>query len=169
MPQALLTSPEEYLATSNEDGDREFVDGELMEVNVGEIDHGTIQMAISSWFFTRRRQLDLFPITEVRTRVSATRVRLPDVAIVKGDRPTGRILTEPPFLVVEILSPEDRVSRMETRIDDYLQFGVEWIWLIDPKTGNGHIYTAQNRIPVTDGIYRTTSPAVEMDFGQLFD
>ena len=58
---------------------------------------------------------------------------------------------------------------METRIDDYLQFGVEWIWLIDPKTGNGHIYTAQNRIPVTDGIYRTTSPAVEMDFGQLFD
>ncbi len=61
MAQTILTSPEEYLATSYEDGDREFVDAELMKVNAGDIDHGTIQLAISSWFFTRCRQLASSP------------------------------------------------------------------------------------------------------------
>lgn len=165
----MLVSPEEYLATYFEDGDREYVDGEIWEINVGEIDHGTTQGTIFAWFFNRRQELGLFPITEVRTQVTPTRFRIPDVAVVRGGKPRGRILTEPPFLVVEILSPDDRVSRMEDRIDDYLRFGVCWIWLIDPASGKGHVYTSTSRIAVTDGIYRTEDPAVEMDFARLLD
>ena len=64
-------------------------------------------------------------------------------------------------------SPEDRVSRMEQKIDDYIRFGVPYVWVIDPETSSGHIYTAGRRIPVEDGIFRATDPDVEIDINAL--
>jgi Uma2 family endonuclease len=37
------------------------------------------------------------------------------------------------LLVIEILSPEDCQSRFQDRIDDYIEFGIEHIWIIDPE------------------------------------
>ena len=37
-----------------------------------------------------------------------------------------------PFLVVEILSREDRLVRLQPKIREYLTHGVEWVWVIDP-------------------------------------
>ena len=166
MTTQLLVPLEEYLETSFEDGDREYVDGELVEKNVGELDHSYVQGLIYAWFLARRKQLDVCPLVEVRTRILPARYRVPDVAVVKGGKPAGRIITEPPLLVIEILSPEDRVSRMEAKIDDYLRFGVNYVWVIDPQTGNGHIYTAERRIAVEDGKFRA-GPKIEMDFAEL--
>ena len=41
-----LVSVEEYLGTSYPDGDREYVDGEIVERNLGEIDHADLQSRI---------------------------------------------------------------------------------------------------------------------------
>jgi Uma2 family endonuclease len=164
-----LTSVADYLKTSFDDGDREYIDGELLENNVGEIDHSEVQGRIYAWFLSRARELGLYPLIEVRTQVSPTRYRLPDVTVIRGAAPTGRVITEPPFLVVEVLSSEDRASRMEEKIDDYIRFGVPFIWVIDPKTGKGHTYTAQRRLTVDDGIFRTENPDIELNFHQLFD
>jgi Uma2 family endonuclease len=43
-----------------------------------------------------------------------------------------RYAYEPPLLVAEILSPDDRVSRIVLRIDQYLKRGVSLVWLVDP-------------------------------------
>ena len=45
-----------------------------------------------------------------------------------------QIFTEGPFLCVEILSPEGRMSRVQEHIADYPAFGACYIWLIDPAT-----------------------------------
>jgi Uma2 family endonuclease len=157
-----VVSVQEYLDTSFEDGDCEYADGELFEYTGGEICHSVALGLIYSWFFARRRQLGMYPLIAVRTRVSESRYRVPDVSIVRGTKPSGRVITEPARIVIEILSPEDRV------IDDYLRFGVGCVWVIDPQTGNGHIYTAERRIVVEDGIFRASDPAIEMDFAALF-
>jgi Uma2 family endonuclease len=86
-----------------------------------------------------------------------------------GSAPSGRVITQPPFLVIEVLSPEDRASRMEEKIGDYIRFGVRCIWVIDPKIGKGHIYSAGRRIAVEDGMFRTEDPTVELNFDALFD
>jgi Uma2 family endonuclease len=39
----------------------------------------------------------------------------------------------PPVLAVEVLSPEDRVNRVLRKVDDYLNNGVQVVWLIDPE------------------------------------
>jgi Uma2 family endonuclease len=163
----LSISVEDYLGSSFEDGDREYIDGELQEKNLGEVDHSDIQTLIAIWFHNHCKQIGLRPMVEVRTRVSSTRYRVPDLIVVQGPKPAGRIITEPPFLAIEIISPEDRLSRMEERIDDYIRFGIRFIWVIDPKTGKGHIYTDQRRIPVDNGIFWTEDPRVELNFASL--
>jgi len=41
-----LVSVEEYLRTSYSDADREYIDGRIVERNVGEVDHSDLQSAI---------------------------------------------------------------------------------------------------------------------------
>jgi Uma2 family endonuclease len=57
---------------------------------------------------------------------------VPDLTVLRAGTPRERILTHPPLLVIEILSPEDRLSRMTERTGEYLDFGVENIWILDP-------------------------------------
>ena len=46
--------------------------------------------------------------------------------------PEGYLLT-PPTLVVEVLSPNDRASEVETKTQEYLQVGVRLVLLLDPQ------------------------------------
>ena len=39
--------------------------------------------------------------------------------------------------VIEILSPEDRISRYREGIEDYRAMGVKHIWIVDPLTLDG--------------------------------
>jgi Uma2 family endonuclease len=48
------------------------------------------------------------------------------------------VLQQPPIAVIEVLSPEDRVSRYQQRFADYRQMGVAHIWVVDPKTRRGY-------------------------------
>ena len=50
----------------------------------------------------------------------------------------------PPALCVEILSPEDRLSRVAKVVADYLAFGVPMIWIIDPYDRAAFVVTQQN-------------------------
>ena len=60
-------------------------------------------------------------------------MRVADVAILRLDAPYENVLTTPPVVVIEILSPEDRVVRYEQRLADYRKMGVPHIWVIDPQ------------------------------------
>ena len=68
----------------------------------------------------------------------------------------------PPFLVIEILSPEDRMSRMALRIRDYFDAGVEWVWLIDPEERIALVYSRQNPLGESVAVLRTENPAIEI-------
>ncbi len=123
---------EEYLHTVYEP-DCDYVDGRLDDRNVGECDHGYVQILLGTLFTNNRRPWSVRAVTDVRTQVSATHFRVPDIAVLRADAPKEQILTHPPLIVIEILSPEDRLSRFQEKLDDYIRFGVEHVWVIDPK------------------------------------
>ena len=52
----------------------------------------------------------------------------------RADAPREPTIRHPQLIAIEILSPEDRLSRLQERVDDYLVFGVENIWVIDPES-----------------------------------
>ena len=121
----------EYLRTSYEP-DCDYVDGELQERNLGEEWHSSVQKVLAAIFFNQRKQWGLRSYTEQRVQVSATRYRVPDVCMVPASWPFRGIVSEPPVLCVEVLSPEDRFGRVLERVQEYTRMGVPHVWIIDP-------------------------------------
>ena len=165
MGSTTLISVEEYLHTSY-DPDCDYVDGEVIERNMGELEHSGLQRLIVVWLGSRQKELGIYVFPEARVQVAQTRFRIPDIAVTK-QRGKGRIMREPPFLCIEILSPEDRVSRMEIKIDDYLKFGVEYVWLIDPAKKLAWSYTREGRREAAS-ILTTSEPRIELPIAELF-
>lgn len=130
--QAPLITIEEYLRTSYRP-DVEFLDGRLQEKPLGTWDHGFIQGLIFAWFLQHRHEWGVLPSIDVRTRVSDAHVRLPDV-VVDWAAQRSAVLTEPPLLAIEVLSPDDTYSALRKRAKDYQAMGIRHIWLIDPET-----------------------------------
>ncbi len=128
-----LVTVKEYLETVYEP-DCDYVDGRIEERNVGEYDHGYLQALLAALFLNNRDAWGVRAVTDVRTQVKPTRFRCPDVSVLRKGAPREPILTHPPLIAIEILSPEDRLSRFQVRIDDYLGFGIENIWIFDPAT-----------------------------------
>jgi len=133
----LQTSLAEYLRTSYHP-DCDYVDGEVQERNWGEFDHAAVQTFLASWFYHHRQEWQLHALVEMRVRVSAERVRIPDVCLVSRKQPIERVITTPPLAVIEILSPEDRISRYNERLADYRQMGIPNVWVIDPANRIGY-------------------------------
>jgi Uma2 family endonuclease len=128
---------EEYLAT-NYRPDREYVDGEIKERNVGKYEHARIQALLARWFGNHEQEWRVQVVTEQRVRVALTRVRIPDVALLPlGPQPD--VIAAPPLLVIEILSPDDSYSDTQERAQDYRAMGVDTVWIIDPKTRTGRM------------------------------
>ncbi|MGO9316392.1 MAG: Uma2 family endonuclease [Terracidiphilus sp.] len=127
----------EYLGISFRP-DREYVDGEIRERNVGKWEHARVQWLLAAWFFAHEKQWGITGSTEQRVRVAENRVRVPDlVVLTAGAQP--EVLTDPPLLVIEILSPDDTYSDTQERAQDYRAMGVETVWIIDPKTRTGRM------------------------------
>ena len=136
-----LLSLDEYLHTSYEP-DVDFIDGEIEERHLGEYEHGRIQILLGSFFVVNEKRWQIQAVTEQRIRVKTSRVRICDLAILRADAPREKVTETPPLLCIEILSPEDRLSRAQRVLADYLAMGVENIWLIDPLRRSAHTFDA---------------------------
>lgn len=167
MGSTALVSVGEYLSTAYRP-DREYLDGRILERNLGERDHSEIQMAVSAYLFGRRKQWGIHVFPEQRVQVRATRFRVPDICVVTGPKPDEMVFTHPPFICVEILSKDDRMQEMQERIDDYLAFGVPYVWVINPRSRKAHAHTASGSREATGGFLRTENPAIEVPLADIF-
>ena len=113
----------EYMETSYRP-DREYVDGEIRERNVGKFEQARVQALLTIWFGSHEREWGVIVVTEQRIQALPSRVRIPDLAIVLAG-PQPDVLTDPPLLVVEILSPADTYSDTQERAQDYRDMGVQ--------------------------------------------
>lgn len=166
MSTATAVSLNEYLNTSYRP-DCDYLDGELLERNVGEWDHSRLQMLLSQYLFSREKQWGIIVVPEQRVQVKARRFRVPDITVIAGGVPVGPIVTQPPFLCIEILSPSDRLTEMQERIDDYLSFGVSYVWLINPRTRQAYVYTSGAIREVRDGVLTTDNPNIRVVLDEL--
>jgi len=168
MPAQDEISVEEYLRTSYRP-DCDYIDGHIEERNLGEWDHANLQTAIAIYFGNRRKQWGINVVVEQRVQVSPTRFRIPDVCVILGE-PDGQILRKPPFICIEVVSPEDRLNRLEQRIEDFLAMGVAYVWVIDPQTRKAYAATpASGLCEVRTGILATENPAIELPLNEIFE
>jgi len=168
MGLATLIPIEKYLRTSYSP-DREYIDGEIVERNLGEKTHGTVQSNLILYLGSRRKELGIREYPEQRVQVSRTRFRVPDVIVVKIHVPNEEIFTSPPHLCIEILSKDDTMVAMQERIDDYLNFGVPYIWIISPKIRKGYVVTRAGMVESKSGILETDNPKIAVPLDLLFE
>src|SRR5436305_1892227 len=93
----------EYLTTSYRP-DREYLEGSILERNLGEFDHSRLQYLITMALGAHEQTHNAYVLPEQRVQVRATRFRIPDISLIRRqDR--EQIIRKPPLLCVEILSP----------------------------------------------------------------
>src|SRR5579863_251358 len=169
MTTKVLMDVEEYLRTSFEGSDCEFLDGEIVERNMGELPHGDVQLTLSRLLWRLRKTLGIRVVTEIRIQIGPRRYRVADIAVWRDDNIGTGIPTVPPFLVVEILSPEDRMVRMLPKIQEYLSIGVEFVWIVDPREKTALRYSKKNPAGEVCEILCTENPAIEIPLERAFD
>ncbi|MGA3074293.1 MAG: Uma2 family endonuclease [Bryobacteraceae bacterium] len=126
-------SMDEYL-TAGYHPDVEYVDGVLVERDVPTISHSLLQAILSEYFRKYRRQFRFAALSEPRTQiVERARYRIPDLMLCPVPLPAGKIVDSTPWAVIEILSPDDRLSDQLARFRDYKRIGVRHMVLLDPE------------------------------------
>ena len=135
------------LLNTPEDGRKyELVDGEILVTRAG-MRHSEIGVRISHL------------LTEIADRTGAGKVysadvgiilpngnvRSPDVCFVRQEKFPGGKSPESfgeiiPDLVVEVLSPNDRMRHVADKIGEFLEFGVPIVWLVNPKSKTVTVY-----------------------------
>ncbi|HEY7391696.1 MAG TPA: Uma2 family endonuclease [Bryobacteraceae bacterium] len=107
-------SEEEYLHSVYEP-DCDYIERTLLERNVGERLHSILQRELIVYFANPRKEWRLSPFPDQRIRLGPGRYRIPDIAIYKDPAPREAVFTTPPFIAIEIVSSEDRMSRIAKR------------------------------------------------------
>jgi Uma2 family endonuclease len=166
MAASAAVSVEEYLHTMYRP-DCDYVDGEVIERNVGELSHSLVQGILVGIFRDLAKVQPIRVAPELRNKVSATRYRVPDICVMLKSQKPEPVLNSPPFLCVEILSPEDRMTRVLERIKEYFIFGVSYVWVIDPETRTAYSYTADEGHQVRDRL-ATANPELAISLPEAF-
>jgi Uma2 family endonuclease len=137
----------QYLNTTY-DPDLEYVDGRLVERNVGKWEHARVQALLAIWFGQHETEWSIQTATELRTRVAWTRVRLPDVLLVSLE-PQPDIITAPPILAIEILSEGDSYQETQIKCADYVQMGSKAVWIINPMDRTARFWNGSSWVEAT--------------------
>ena len=164
---ASVISIDEYLNTTYKP-DVDFVDGYIEERNLGEFDHGDLQLEIGSFLRVRQKEWSIRVVTETRIRVSPTRVRIPDLCVMEAGKKRERIITLPPQLCIEVLSPRDSVKTMRERAQDYFDMGVPEVWIFDPASRTAYACTNDTMTAHRDGVMRLSGTLVELSVPDVF-
>lgn len=167
MATATFIPVEEYLSKSWSP-DREYIDGEVHERNLGEYDHANLQTKLAGWFLNRRRKWKIRVVVEQRVQVSGARFRIPDVSVLSAEYPIEQIITRPPLLCIEVLSPEDTIAGYKARVADYAAMGVPNIWLFDPESREVWICTKDAMTRVTEAILTASGAEIAIPLAEIW-
>ena len=146
---------------------RELADGQIVEWDVTNLRHGSViaLLTIIIGSFVRERRLGQLVDADALVKIQNSEhdARGGDLVFYRRgrfpanlDAPATDIA---PDFVVEVLSPSDRVTMVEAKIDDWLRTGVRLLWYVNARSGLTTVYRA--------GEVRRVPPDQELDGGEV--
>lgn len=155
----------------------ELIDGEVVPKAMPCRKHSATVLEAGSLLRNFLRQHPVaFANTELRHHeLQEDRVFLPDISVTLKSRwphGTGDPVEVMPDFAIEVLSPEDRASRVAERVDFYLRAGTSLIWVIDPELENVSVYRRGEQAEFRKGEGKLDAgpvlPGFELDLDELF-
>jgi Uma2 family endonuclease len=129
---------------------------ELVLMSPAGFEHGYIALALGRILANFVSEHDLGRVLGAETGFQIARdpdtVRAPDVAFVRAERvpaalPRG-FFEGAPDLAVEVLSPGDRASEVNAKVQDWLDAGCRLVWVADPQTRTVTAYRSRREVAV---------------------
>jgi Uma2 family endonuclease len=165
---------EDELMALDEDARVEIIDGEVVDMNpVGGEHHditGNVYDVLKPFVRTRklgRVYMDGLIYLLGRKSRNLRGALVPDVSyIAKADIPADWDRKKPfpgaPTLAIEVLSPQDTIEIMDTKIKMYFAAGTRQVWVLKPATKEVHQYRAAE--PGIIKVYTGDTPIDIADF-----
>jgi Uma2 family endonuclease len=154
---ATLLTPDDLLAMP-EDGNRyELIRGELVSTPMSSYESSDIAAGIVTALRTFAHANRLGRVAGADGAFILVRdpytVRIPDVSFVRIDRLPRReerrqFLQLAPDLAVEVISPSDSANDVQEKVREYLDHGVQLIWVVHPVQRTVTVYTADRNARV---------------------
>ena len=167
MATSLSIPLSEYLGHSFHP-DCDFVDGELEERNLGELDHSDLQTQIIE-LLRRTEYKEIIRVNaELRVQVKATRFRVPDVCVTHKSAPREQIVRTPPLLCIEVLSPEDTVNRTHERVREFLDMGVKEVWIFNPALRTVTVCVGSTTTDRSEGELTVPETSITLTLREIF-
>ncbi|RIK74803.1 MAG: Uma2 family endonuclease [Planctomycetota bacterium] len=131
----------------------EVLDGILVEKAMGFFEaYVASKLLIALGRYLKDRDLGIAVGPDGLIRLSAGRLRAPDVAYISWNKLPGRKIPDAPVpalvpdLAVEVLSKGNTCKEMETKLDEYFAAGVRSVWIIDPQRLAARTYRARDAV-----------------------
>lgn len=89
-------------------------------------------------------------VAEYDVELSGIQMRRPDIAYLTKEQvaQTRNGIDEVPEFVIEIISDNDNINKVETKIGEYFKAGVQVVWLIFPDSQSVHVYTSRQTVKI---------------------
>lgn len=109
-----------------------------------------VRIVSALFHFVEARALGQVYDSSLGCRLSENLLLSPDVSFVSKERlkkirvAPDKFLAGAPDLVVEVLSPSDRMMQVNRKLDHYFEHGARLAWLVNWPKQQVHIYTADS-------------------------
>lgn len=113
----------------------DLVDGELRERALPTLNHGWLQFM----FCRILTDAGLLAVPELHLKLGGGDYNVADVAAYPA-YPGEQRPSTPPLVVVEVLSPDDRLRDVLSKAQEYQDWGVPNIWIVDPNLWELRVY-----------------------------
>jgi Uma2 family endonuclease len=99
----------------------------------GEAVHAQIKALLAVQFEPLTKKVHSTSMCGVLAQIEPQTSWMVDFAVYLGARPGSRFAAAPPFVALEVVSPDDLFSPLVRRLEDYRRWGVPHVWLVDPE------------------------------------
>lgn len=140
MASKTLMTVGEYLKSTFDGPEPEYVDGEVVERHLGSKPHSKVQKRLLLFFEALRKSYSLEAYPELTLKLSPTRYRVADVAVLTGETSEEKYPSGPPYVVAEIVSEDDRLVEILKKLAEYRVWGGKHVWSVDPWTRKLFVY-----------------------------
>jgi Uma2 family endonuclease len=156
----------------NRDRHFELERGKVVEVSrPGEL-HGVVSLnagfTLSTYIRQRRKGYAYANDTGIVWESDPDTVKGPDLFFYDKNRTFGDLhpkwTEDIPTLVIEVLSPNDRLTKVNRRISRFIKWGVPLVWLIDPEEQTVTVYRPDCVPEVLERDEELTGGAIMPDF-----
>ena len=158
----------------------ELVKGELLTMSPPGEEHGAIALALGAelYAYVKANKLGVVYAAETGFKLESNpdTVLAPDVSFVARER-VGQISKKyregAPDLAVEVISPNERRSKIEKKVGQWLQLGARVVWIVNPETKSVTVYRPDGSVNVLSESEELTGddvvPGFKISVSEIFN